>query len=82
MATLATVVAGVQRGENLVPVLQELGQKHKNYGVQAEQYPLVASALLKTFHQYLGSRFTPAMQESWKEAYGVISTQMLKGVEH
>ncbi len=78
-ATLATVVAGVQRGDNLVPVLQQLGQRHKRYGAQAEHYPLVGAALLETFHQYLRSRFTPAMQEAWEEAYEIISTRMLEG---
>ena len=79
MATLATVVAGVQRGDNLVPTLQQLGQKHKRYGASAEGYPLVGAALLETFHQYLGPRFTPAMQEAWEEAYEIISAQMIEG---
>lgn len=78
-ATLATVVAGVQRGDNLVPILQQLGQRHKRYGAQAEHYPLVGAALLETFHQYLGSRFTPEMQEAWEEAFEIISAQMLEG---
>ncbi len=78
-ATLATVVAGVQRGDNLVPVLQQLGQRHKRYGAQAEHYPLVGAALLETFHQYLGPLFTPEMQEAWEEAFQIISAQMLEG---
>ena len=32
LAALATVVAGVLRGDNLVPMLQQLGQRHKRYG--------------------------------------------------
>jgi len=79
MATLAVVIAGVERGDNLVPTLQQLGQKHKKYGAQAEHYSLVGAALLETFEQYLGPRFTPAMQEAWEEAYEIISVQMLEG---
>jgi hemoglobin-like flavoprotein len=78
-ATLATVIAGVQRGDNLVPTLQQLGQKHKRHGAEAEHYPLVGAVLLETFHHYLGSRFTPEMQEAWEEAYEIISTQMMEG---
>ncbi len=79
VATLAAVIAGVERGDNLIPILQQLGQRHKRYGAKAEQYPLVGAALLETFHQYLRSRFTPAMQEAWEEAYEIISTRMLEG---
>ncbi|SRR5258708_1653510 len=78
-ATLAAVVAGVERGDNLVPVLQQLGQKHKRYGAQTEHYPIVGAVLLETFHQYLGARFTPEMQEAWEEAFEIISTHMLEG---
>jgi methyl-accepting chemotaxis protein len=78
MATLAAVVAGVQRGDDLVPALQQLGQKHKRYGAKPEHYPLVGAVLLETFHQFLGPRFTPAMQEAWEEAFEIISTQMIE----
>ena len=79
MATLATVIAGVQRGDNLIPTLQRLGQRHKGYGVKAEHYPLLQAVLIETFHHYLGPRFTPQMQEAWEEAFEMISAEMLKG---
>ena len=81
MAALATVVAGVQRGENLVPVLQELGFKHKGYGATAGHYPAVGATLLATIREYLGSHFTPEVENAWIEAYEVISSQMLIGAE-
>ncbi len=79
MATLAVVVAGVERGENVVPILRDLGAKHKKYGAQAEHYPLVGSVLIATFHEYLHERFTPEMQSSWSQAFEIISGQMLEG---
>jgi methyl-accepting chemotaxis protein len=81
LATLATVVAGVLREDNLVPVLQQLGQRHKSYGVTAEYYPFFRAVLLETFQHYLGPRFTPKMQQAWEEASEIISTQMLKGAD-
>jgi hemoglobin-like flavoprotein len=53
MATLAAVIAGVERGDNLVSTLQH----------------------------YLGSRFTPEMQDAWTEAYEIISAQMQEGAK-
>jgi hemoglobin-like flavoprotein len=81
MATLATVIAGAQRGDNLIPTLQRLGQRHKGYGLEAEHYPMLRVVLLETFHHYLGPRFTPQMQEAWEEAFEMISEHMLEGAE-
>jgi methyl-accepting chemotaxis protein len=81
MATLATIVAGALRGDNLVPTLQQLGQRHKRYGVKAEHYPVFRAALLETFDHYLGPRFTPQMQEAWEEAFEMISALMLEGAD-
>lgn len=81
MATLATVIAGVQRGDNLISTLEQLGQRHKGYGVKAEHHSMLRGVLLETFHHYLGPRFTPQMQEAWEEAFEMISAEMLKGAE-
>lgn len=78
-ATLAIVVAGVERGDNLVPALQALGGKHAGYGALPAHYPLVGEVLLETLREYLGPHFTPEVQATWSEAYEVISGQMLVG---
>lgn len=77
MATLAAVVAGVERGDNLTPVLQKLGEKHHRYGTEANHYPLVGKVLLETFSEYLGPRFTQEVQNAWSQAYDLISSQMI-----
>jgi methyl-accepting chemotaxis protein len=79
MATLAFVIAGVERGENLTPILQQLGGKHHRYGAQADHYPVVGAVLLETFHEYLGLEFTSEMQDAWAQAFELISAQMLVG---
>ena len=79
IATLAVVVAGVERGENLTQVVRKLGERHRRYGAQAAHYPLVGQLLLQTFQDFLGDAFTPQMREGWSKAYEIISTEMLKG---
>ncbi len=81
MATLAVVVSGVERGDNLTPTLRTLGQKHQQYGALPEHYPLVGGVLLETFHEYLGPKFTAEMQDAWSQAFEVISTQMIEGAQ-
>jgi hemoglobin-like flavoprotein len=79
IATLAVVVAGVERGENLTQVIRKLGERHHRYGAQAAHYPLVGQILLQTFQDFLGDNFTPQMKEAWGKAYEIISAEMLKG---
>lgn len=81
VAALATVVAGVQKGENLVPVLRKLGSRHRGYGATAAHYPAVGVTLLATLREYLGPRFTPEVENTWSEAYSAISSQMMYGAE-
>jgi hemoglobin-like flavoprotein len=68
----------VERGNNLVPLLRSLGVKHNRHGVKPNHYPLVGATLLETFHEHLGTQFTEAMQDSWSQAFELISNQMLK----
>lgn len=81
MATLAVVISGVERGENLIPVLHQLGAKHQRYGAAPEHYPAVGAVLLETMYEYLGQAFTQEMQDSWNQAFELISTQMLIGTQ-
>src|SRR5437660_12568745 len=65
MAAIAMVVSGVEKGEDVVPALAELGQRHKTYGVMTEHYPMVAQALLETFSEFLGTQWTPEVKGAW-----------------
>jgi methyl-accepting chemotaxis protein len=81
VATLAVVVAGVERGDNLVPALRTLGEKHHHYGAVEAHYPVVGSVLLETLSEYLGPKFTPEVKETWSQAFAVISGQMVEGAK-
>jgi len=75
-ATLAVVVAGVEKGEDLTPTLQKLGARHKTYGVLPEHYPVVGEVLIETFQNRLGSQWTPAFHDAWTQALTVIEQVM------
>lgn len=76
MAAVALVVTGVEKGQDVVPVLKELGQRHKTYGVTTEHFPMVAQALLETFDEFLGPQWTPEVKGTWVEAYTIIASTM------
>ena len=77
MAMLGTAVAGLSRLETLVPAVQALGRRHAGYGVKAQHYASVGSALLWTLEKGLGAAFTPEVKDAWATAYIVLSTTMM-----
>lgn len=77
MQTLTVVVKSLDKLDQLVPAVQALGRRHAGYGVREEHYATVGSALLWTLKQGLGAAFTPAVRESWTEAYGRLASVMI-----
>jgi len=75
-ATLALVVTGVEKGDDLTPTLQTLGARHKTYGVLPEHYPIVGEVLIETFQNKLGSQWTPDFQNAWIQAFSTIAQVM------
>ena len=76
MQMLGAAVKGLDNLEQLIPVVEHLGQRHVGYGVQDAHYETVGSALLWTLEQGLGEAFTPEVREAWAEAYGLLSGVM------
>lgn len=82
LSSLVLVVNSLRKPEVLDTALKGLGARHVKYGALPEHYPLVGNALLTTFEQYLGSKWTPKVKEAWVDAYGVISKVMLDGADY
>jgi hemoglobin-like flavoprotein len=72
MAMLHTVVAGLSRLDELVPIIQQLGVRHRRYGFKDAHDATVGAALLWTLEQGLGERFTPEVQAAWTSAYSML----------
>src|SRR5438034_1787960 len=58
MQMLTAAVKGLDRLDQLVPVVQELGRRHATYGVADAHYDTVGAALLWTLEKGLGPPFT------------------------
>jgi hemoglobin-like flavoprotein len=81
MVMLTAAVKGLPRLDRLVPVLQDLGRRHADYGVIESQYETVGSALLWTLEKGLGPDFTPEVRDAWTTVYGVLAATMKAGAE-
>lgn len=76
MAMIDAAVAGLSRVETIVPVVQALGRRHADYGVEAAHYETVGGALLWTLQAGLGPAFTPDVKDAWATVYGVLARTM------
>ena len=76
MQMITAAVKGLDRLEQLVPVVQDLGRRHAGYGVRDSHYETVGAALLWTLEAGLGKAFTPEVKEAWTAVYGLLSTTM------
>jgi nitric oxide dioxygenase len=76
METLRITVEALDRFEELVPVLADLGRKHGTHGVQAYQYEKLRSALLWAMGQALGLEFDLETRAAWDRLIVAISVVM------
>ena len=76
MQMLTAAVKGLDRLEQLVPVVEDLGRRHAGYGVEDRHYDTVGAALLWTLEMGLGAAFTADVKDAWATVYEVLATTM------
>lgn len=81
ISALVLLVGNVRNPDLLVPILQDLGARHKGYGVIETHYPTIGAALLQTFEQYLKEDWTEDVQQAWTDTFEAIAQIMLEGAE-
>jgi len=82
IASLAIIVENLRNPEQLTMALRSLGAYHVEVGTIQEHYPMVGQALIETLAEYLGSEWNLATQDSWLDAYNLISNLMLEGAQN
>jgi hemoglobin-like flavoprotein len=74
--TLAVVVKSLDKPEQILGAVKDLGRRHAGYGVTERHYATVGSALLWTLEAGLGEAFTAEVKEGWASAYGLLASVM------
>jgi len=77
MQMFGQAVSGLDHPEQLVPMLQALGQRHRDYGVTPLHFDAYGEALFRTLAQGLGTAFTPEVVEAWRTIFAEIRGVML-----
>lgn len=65
--------ANIDRLENILPVVKQIGEKHRALNVLPEHYPIVGETLLAAIKDVLGDAATPEIIDAWGKAYQVIA---------
>lgn len=78
MTMLGTVVDGLDDIDDMIPAIEALGRRHRDYHINDADYATVGQALLWTLEQGLGDAFTPEVREAWTAAYALVATTMQK----
>jgi len=73
---LTAAVKGLDRPEQLIPVVHDLGRRHATYGVVEAHYDTVGAALLWTLEQQFGAAFTAEIKDAWTAVYSLLATTM------
>jgi hemoglobin-like flavoprotein len=76
MQMITAAVKGLDRLDQLVPVVRDLGRRHNGYGAFEKDYDTVGEALLWTLEMGLGRAFTPEVKEAWVAVYTLLATTM------
>lgn len=72
-SAIYAAAANIDRLENIMPVVKQIGHKHRALHIQPEHYPIVGKHLLLAIKDVLGDAATDDILEAWAEAYGVIA---------
>lgn len=78
MQSLRVIVSSLGQPERSFEVLEQLGKRHRNYGVEAYHYELAGGVLLATLADFFGEEFTPEVREAWTSAFTLISNVMIQ----
>lgn len=75
-ALASTVYAAAMYIDNLeaiLPVVKQIGHKHRSLGIKPEHYPIVGKHLLLAINDVLGDAATDEIIDAWEKAYQVIA---------
>ena len=78
---LELVVHRLADQETLVPLLEDLGRRHAEYGVSPAHFEAVGHQLLETLEEVSGAGWNAELRRAWAHAYDRIAHVMVRGLE-
>lgn len=80
-AMLQYIVSNLGRLEDITAGIQQLGERHNDYGVKPEHYDIVGNCLISVLKHGLAERWNDELQEAWVNAFTILKTVMTRAQE-
>jgi NAD(P)H-flavin reductase/hemoglobin-like flavoprotein len=77
MRVLVRIVQMLDRPDELVSFLRQLGRDHRKFGVVSKQYEPLGMALLAAVKRFAGDAWTVEVEHAWAEFYTIMARAML-----
>lgn len=77
LSMIGYVISKLDKLDDIIDEVAKLAQRHVQYGVKAEHYSTVATALLWTLEQGLGEEWTEDVKEAWVLCYTTLAGAMI-----
>jgi len=81
LRALVYVVQMVDRPDELVTFLGQLGRDHRKFAVVSRHYDAVGIALLAALKRFLKEKWTHEVESAWTTAYGIIAKTMREAAQ-
>lgn len=78
--SLALVVKSAKNSGSIAKYLRDLGLRHVEYGITADDYAPVGETLLAVLAEFAGRQWTDELQAAWEDAVAFIAEQMQSAV--
>jgi hemoglobin-like flavoprotein len=84
MASLGSIVAGVEQPDRLLPYLHAMGIRHLKYKTENAHYAAVGENLVAVLAEHLSKEgeWTPAMKDTWEAALGIVAKTMIEAADN
>jgi len=79
-ATVRIAIESLRTPERLVPILEDLGRRHVNYGVLPRHLRVFGETLLEALAAFDGEHWDSRTAGAWERAYQAISLAMEQGM--
>jgi NAD(P)H-flavin reductase/hemoglobin-like flavoprotein len=78
---LTRIVWSLDSPDSMASFLGQLGRDHRKYGVIAEHYTAIGSALLATARRFAADIWTSEIEAAWVSAYSLAAKLMIESAE-
>ena len=78
MNMLGAAVKGLDRLDELKPIVEDLGRRHFAYGVRIEHFAPVEECLLSVVKTFMGDDFNLDVQLAWTRIYNFVAQTMIE----